>query len=430
MVTLDGIRAAQEALAPLVHRTPMLLSRTFGQMCGSQVYLKAENLQRTGSFKVRGAGHRISHMSRALLEKGVLAASAGNHAQGVALAARLFGAPCTVVLPRGASLAKVQATEGYGARVVLFGETYDDAARHALGLCREEGLTYIHSFDDEQVIEGQGTVGIEIAQQVPDADLVLVPTGGGGLLAGVALALRGLGHPARVIGVQASRAPGGRESFRAARRVQVAPGPTLAEALAVSALGELALPIILNYVDDLVTVDEEEIAQAMALLLERSKLLAEGAGAVPLAALLGGKVQARGQKVVLVISGGNADLNLMARILEHGLFHAGRYLVLRAVLADQPGQLAQLMERLAQAGANVLDIVHRRQGAHFPPGLAEVEISLEVRHAAHGAQVCLQLEEAGYSRRPLAQAPFDQVNAFASPQAREQLEPAHFTEKA
>lgn len=427
MVTLDGIRTAQEAMAPLVHRTPMLLSRTFSQMCGGQVYLKAENLQRTGSFKVRGASNKISRMPRALLKKGVIAASAGNHAQGVALAARHFGAPCTVVMPKGAALAKVQATQDYGARIVLSGDNYDQAVVHARRLSQEEGLTYIHGFDDEHVIEGQGTVGMEIAQEVPDADLVLVPAGGGGLLAGVALALRGLGLQTRVIGVQASRAPGGRESFLAQRQVHVAPGPTLAEALAVGSLGEKTLPLILKYVDDLVTVDEEAIAQAMALLLERSKLLAEGAGAVPLAALLSGKVEVWGKKLVLVISGGNADLNLMARILEHGLYHAGRYLVLRVVLADKPGQLAQLMALLAEADANVLEIVHRRQGAHFPPNLAEVEVSLEVKNTEHGARVCACLEEAGYLRRSL---PFDQANSFVSREAQAQLDPAAAAPKA
>ncbi|MBI2918935.1 MAG: threonine ammonia-lyase [Chloroflexi bacterium] len=420
MVTLDGIRAAQEAMTPLVHRTPMLLSRTFSQMCGGQVYLKAENLQRTGSFKVRGASNKISRMPRALLSKGVVAASAGNHAQGVALAARHFGALCTVVMPRRAALAKIQATQDYGALVVLSGDSYDEAVVHAQRLSQEEGLTYIHGFDDEHVIEGQGTVGLEIAQEVPDADLVVVPSGGGGLLAGVALALRGLGLQTRVIGVQASRAPGGRESFLARRQVQVPPGPTLAEALAVGGLGEKTLPLILKYVDDLVTVDEEAIAQAMALLLERSKLLVEGAGATPLAALLSGKVEARGKKLVLVVSGGNADLNLMARILEHGLYHAGRYLVLRVVLADKPGQLAQLMARLAEAEANVLEIVHRRQGAHFPPNLAEVEVSLEVRNAEHGGQVCVFLEEAGYLRRAM---PFDVAHSFVSREAQAQLEP-------
>ncbi len=407
-------------MAPLVHRTPMLLSRTFGQMCGGQVYLKAENLQRTGSFKVRGASNKISRLPQALLEKGVIAASAGNHAQGVALAARHFGAPCTIVMPKRAALAKVQATRDYGAHVLLQGENYDEAVVHAQELAQKGGLTYIHGYDDELVIEGQGTVGLEIAQEVPDADLILVPTGGGGLLVGIALAVRGLGLHASVIGVQASRAPGGRESFLAGRQVRVPPGPTLAEALAVGSLGERTLPLIQKYVDDLVTVDEEAIAQAMALLLERSKLLAEGAGATPLAALLSQKVQARGKKVVLVISGGNADLNLMARILEHGLYHAGRYLVLRVVLADKPGQLAQLMARLAEVEANVLEIVHRRQGAHFPPNLAEVEVSLEVRNSEHGAQVCAYLEQAGYLRRPM---PFDQPHAFASAEARAQLEP-------
>ncbi|MBI4328838.1 MAG: threonine ammonia-lyase [Chloroflexi bacterium] len=398
MIGLGQIEAARAIVAEVAHRTPCLPSRSLGEMVGCRLLLKAENLQRTGSFKVRGASVKIAHLTARQRERGVIAASAGNHAQGVALAARRAGVPCTVVMPQGASLAKVAATESYGARVLFHGATFDEAMAYAQEQAREGGLTLVHAFDDEEIIAGQGTIGLELAEEALEADLAIVPVGGGGLIAGISLALKERRPSVQVIGVQVQAAPATARSFAHGRRRVVTPGSTLADGIAIGHPGVLPFQLIKRYVDDIVTVPEEEVAKAMVLLLERAKLLVEGAGATPLAALLAGAVQAQGKTVVALLSGGNVDPLLLSRVFDHGLAHAGRFLLLEVVLLDRPGQLAALLARLAEAGVNVLDIVHHRRSIYLPVGQVEVEITVETRDARHVAEVARLLEEAGYRR--------------------------------
>jgi threonine dehydratase len=371
-------------------------SRLLSEQAGGEVFLKAENLQRTGSFKVRGAAAKLASLTPKQRARGVIAASAGNHAQGVALAAQRLGIPCTIVMPIGASIAKMQATRGYGATVLSQGDNLDGALEHAQALALERGLALVHPYDDPLVIAGQGTLGLELAEEMPDLDVVVVPVGGGGLIAGVAMALKETGRGAHVIGVQAAAASGGVRSFHAGRRVRMAPGPTLADGIAVSMPGSLAFPLIRRYVDQMVTVSEEAIAHAQVFLLERAKLLVEGAGAVGVAALLDGQVPASGRRLGVVLSGGNVDMPLLDRILAHGLAEAGRYRVVRMVVVDQPGQLARLLAVVARKGANILSIEHQRHALHLSLGQVEVELTLETRDRNHGDLVVRALAAAGY----------------------------------
>jgi threonine dehydratase len=395
-LTLQDIHQAWSTIGHLVHETPLLSTQTLSQMAGCQLLLKAENLQRAGSFKIRGAANKIAHLSPAQRAKGVVAASAGNHAQGVALAARNFGIPCTIVMPAAASIPKVEATRGYGATVVLQGKNYEQAQRHAQRIMREQDLTFVHGFDDPEVIAGQGTIGLELLRQMDDVDMVVVPVGGGGLIGGIALAIKETRPDVMVVGVQASAAAAFADSYRAHRRLAVSGGPTIADGIAIGRPGELTFPLVSRYVDDMVVVDEEEITQAMVLLLERCKLLVEGAGAVGLAAVLSGRVQVAGKKVAVILSGGNVDPNLVARVLEHGLAHTGRFLIVRLLLEDRPGQLSRLLGIVAGAQVNVLDIDHLRHGPTVPLGHVEVQLTLETRDWAHADEVRVHLLEAGY----------------------------------
>ncbi|MBM3947026.1 MAG: threonine ammonia-lyase, partial [SAR202 cluster bacterium] len=337
---------------------------------------------------------------------GVIAASAGNHAQGVALAARMLGSgmgfpegiPCTIVMPRGAPLAKLQATRGYRALVKLHGETFDEALAEAQRIGEADGKTFAHAFDDETVIAGHGTVGLEVAEDLPGAELVVVPVGGGGLIAGVATALAAHPPSARVVGVQIEAATGARDSLRQGRRVGVTPRPTIADGIAVGRPGALTLPIMQGLVHDIVTVSDEETSHAILVLLERAKLLVEGAGAVGVAALLSGRVEAAGKRVVVVLSGGNIDTNVIARTLQHGMAHAGRYLALRVVIPDRPGGLAALLRVVADAGANVLEVSHDRYRPDMMLDEVTVELTLEARDAAHEQVVSETLRERGYRR--------------------------------
>ena len=380
--TLEDVRAARAPVARVAHRTPVLTSRTLSELCGVRVLLKAENLQRTGAFKVRGAAARLAALSPEERARGVVAASAGNHAQGVALAGRLLGVPATVVMPREASLAKVQATRSYGARVLLEGDSFDAALERARALAREEGLTLVHAFDDPRVVAGQGTLGLELCEDAPDLDAVVVPVGGGGLIAGVALAVKGLCPRARVVGVQAEAAPAAARSFRAGRPLTVPAGPTLADGIAVGRPGDLV----------------------------------EGAGAVGLAALLRGGVAAPGQRVAVVLSGGNVDLNLLNHILDHGLAHAGRFQVFRVTLADRPGQLARVLAVLAAQDVNVLEVGHSRRAVDLPVGQVQVDIVAETRDPAHAEEVAVALEAAGYAREAQPPPPAGVLH-FAGPEA-------------
>ncbi len=397
-ITLDAIRAAAERVRGLARRTPLLRSTALSEVSGGDVWLKAENLQHTGSFKVRGAMNRLAALSPAQRARGVVAASAGNHAQGVAVAARAHGVPATVVMPRTTPLAKVEAARAYGAEVVLHGDTYDEAQQRADAIASERSLIVVPAFDDPLIVAGQGTVALEIIDVLSDVDVVIVPVGGGGLIGGIGVAIKSLRPDARVVGVQVEAAPGAVRSLAAGRRVIVPPGPTIAEGVAVGGPGDVTLPLLQRYVDDVVVVGEDDVAQAMVMLLERAKLAVEGAGSVAVAALMSRKVDVAGQSVAVVLSGGNVDINMIARVVEHGLMQAGRYFSLTIGVDDKPGQLAAIAALLAEAGANVLSVAHHRFGIALPVGRVQVVLLLEVRNRDHAAAVERALAEFGFVR--------------------------------
>lgn len=396
---LAEVREAGEFLRPYAARTPLLRAGALGRMAGVELWLKAENLQRTGSFKVRGAFNRIRLLSPEERRRGVVAASAGNHAQGVALAARELGVRATLVMPEGAPLVKVESTRGYGAEVVLWGHDFDEAYQHALRLQQQSGAVFVHAFDDPAVMAGQGTVGLEIVEDLPEVEVVVVPVGGGGLACGVAVAVKSLKPAVKVIGVQAAAAPAVWRAWHEGHPVEVPAGRTLADGLAVNAAREGVLRVLQRWLDDVVTVDEDELAAAMVLLLERAKLVAEGAGAAAVAALVYGKVAAKAARTVAVVSGGNVDLNTLARVVDRGLMKTGRLLRLRTRLVDRPGSLKAVLNVVAAQGANVVTVEHDRLAPEVPVGEAEVTLLVETRDASHGQALLADLQRAGFSVR-------------------------------
>jgi threonine dehydratase len=399
-VTLADVQAARERTTSLVRRTPLIHSAALSRSSACDVWLKAECLQRTGSFKVRGAANRIALLSDEERERGVVAASAGNHAQGVAVAATAAGVEASIVMPTLAPLAKVEATRGYGADVVLFGQDYGAAAEYAREVAaRPAGPVLIHAFNDPGVIAGQGTLGLELLKDMPQVANVVIPVGGGGLAGGTALALKEHRPSLKVFGVQAAAAPGVYDSYKAGQIVRTDPRATLADGVAVAAPGENTLPLLTRYLDDVVTVDEEAISQAIVFLLERSKLVVEGAGAIGVAALMREKVPLDGPTIV-VLTGGNLDINTLARIVEHGLTHVGRYFELKVGLEDRPGRLSQMLQLIADSGANVLTVEHQRAGIDLPVGRVEVKLLLEVRSPLHGSEVMEALCRSGFARTP------------------------------
>ncbi len=399
LFTRARFRAAARALAGVAHTTPVLPSQTFSRMAGCRVGLKCENLQRAGSFKVRGAAVRMGALAPRQRAKGVVAASAGNHAQGVALAAARAGIRATVVMPLHTPIAKAAATEGYGARVILHGETFDDALARARELEASTGATLIPAFDDPLVILGQGTLGLEILHQVPACDAIVAPVGGGGLIAGIALAARLLRPRVRIYGVQAVGAAAFARSLARGRILGLDAARTIADGIAVRRPGDVTFPIVQREVEDVVTVDDEEIAAALVLLLERAKLVAEGAGAAALAALLYGKLPLAGKTVVAVISGGNIDSNILSRLLDKGLAKAGRYLALEVPLADRPGALRDLLAVVAGEQANVISVNHDRLDPRVAVDRVEVALTVEVRDRAHGHRLLEALAARGYRAR-------------------------------
>ena len=396
MITLTEIGQAREQIAPHIIRTPLVYSPTLSSLCGYEVYLKLETMQKAGSFKVRGAMNRILSRRYEIGERGVAAASAGNHAQGVAVAAQVAGVPATVVMPVWASVSKQAAARSYGATVILSGEDLEESIRNAKDLAKG-GMTYIPAFDDPWVIAGQGTVGLEILEDLPETDLILVPVGGGGLIAGITVAAKGTNPRVRVWGVQAAACPSAVEAVKAGRPVLVEAGATIADGIRVRQVGDLAFPIIRDLVDEIVLVEEEEIARAMLLLLERKRVIAEGAGAAPLAALLSGKVKIReGSRVVLVVSGGNVDTPLLDRVIHQGLVRSGRVLQAEVVLEDMPGALARLLSVIAKTGGNILQIHHVRGGIDLPVQAVRVALEVETRDEEHWREVVSEVEKAGY----------------------------------
>jgi len=395
-VTIADIWEAYKLLKPRLHHTPLAPSRTLRDITGADIYLKAENMQRSGSFKVRGASYKISRLSKEEYSRGVIAASAGNHAQGVAIAAAQYNISCTIVMPETAPLAKVTATQGYGAEVVLHGFTYDDAYQYCLELQQETGATFIHAFDDPDVIAGQGTLGLEMLSDLPDADALIVPIGGGGLIAGITIAARALRPNIKIIGVQAEGAAGCRASLDAGELRTLPSIATIADGIAVKRPGTLTFPIIQNLVDDVVMVNDEEIIGAVLLLMERNKMLVEGAGAAGVAAMLSGVVKLDGKRVLVPLTGGNIDINLVSRFIEHGLAAAGRYFVIHTRLTDRPGELMRLLVIISEMRINVIDVRHQRISSRLPIMQREETLTLETRDRAQCEQLLQCLRAAGY----------------------------------
>jgi threonine dehydratase len=398
LVSLADVEAARERLQGVIVATPVLPGARLSEDVGGNVVVKAENTQRGGSFKLRGAYNKISGLSQEQRERGVIAASMGNHAQGVALAARMVGTPAIVVMPEEASLTKITATRRYGAEVILHGQSFDDATAHARSLSASEGYTLVHAFDDPAIVAGQGVVGLEILDALPDIGTVIVPIGGGGLIGGIATAIRARKPDARIVGVQAAGCASVQTSLAAGAPVMLAEARTIADGIAVKQPGDLTLPLIRDLVEEVVTVEEDEIADAIFYTLQHLRLLVEGAGAVGVAALLTGKVRPRGdEQVCVVLSGGNIDANLLARVIDQSLARSGRYVVLRTSVPDRPGNLAQLALIVAEAGANVVDIHHRRSLWGVPLADTGLELVLEVRDEQHAQDVVSTLTNAGYA---------------------------------
>ena len=396
-VTMKEIEAARERLKSVILPTPMIADGRLGREIGVKAHLKAESLQIGGSFKIRGAFNKISQLTDQEKKRGVVAASAGNHAQGVALAAKLNDIKATIVLPEFAPLTKINATRGFGAEVVLHGATFDEAIAHSRELQEKHGYTYVHAFDDEQVIAGQGTIGLEIVESLPEVTTVVVPIGGGGLISGIATAVKNLKPNTRVIGVQAENAAWARSSVKAGRVVDAEIKPTIADGIAVKHPSELTLSIIRETVDEIVEVSEEEIGRAIFFCVQNNRLVVEGAGAAGLAALLAKKVTFKSDDVVCaLLCGGNIDANLLARVLEQVLVRQGRYVMFRVLVLDRPGMLAGLLKSVAESGANVIEVFHRRAMWLAPLGYVGIEMLLEVRDETHGRDVLKHLEDAGY----------------------------------
>jgi len=393
-------RAARE-LEPFLRRTPTVYSYTFSEYAGCHVHLKLENLQRTGSFKLRGALWKILSLPVEVRARGLVAASAGNHAQGVALAARLLGAKASIVMPETTALNKIRRTEDYGAEVLLHGASWDESQARALELAGVLGATLIHPFDDPRVIEGQGTVGLELLEDFAEVDTVVVPIGGGGLAAGVALAVKATRPEVRVIGVQAAGARAMAESFHSGRRVVLADPRTMADGIRVGAPGEMTFAIVRALLDDVVTVSEDEINDAVVQTLEKSRVVAETAAVVGMAALAHRRFEVRPEeRVCTVVSGGNIDLNLLARLIESGLARSGATHVLAVRVPDLPGRLHELLGFLAETRCNILEVQHHRAGWRVPVGMVDVEVLLETRHPTQAAEIEALLGERGFDLRP------------------------------
>ena len=395
MLTLDMIQDAQRALSGVARRTPLDPAPKLGRgLC-----IKAENLQLTGSFKLRGAFNKIRSLTPEEAERGVIACSAGNHAQGVALSATRLGIKSTICMPAGAPISKVEATKGYGAQVVLVPGVYDDAAREARRLCQEKGYTFAHPFNDPLVIAGQGTIGLEILEQLPEVEQIVVPIGGGGLISGVAYAVKHLKPECRVVGVQAVGAPSMYLSLRAGEPSELKIVATIADGIAVKRPGDLTFALCREYVDEVVTVTEDEIASAILALMEEQKTVAEGAGAASVAACMFGKVELKGRKTVCLVSGGNVDVTTLSRIITKGLSKAGRLVELTTKVEDKPGSLLRMLQVVADSGANIISVSHSREDKESDVRACIVTMVLETRDSRHAEALQLELSSRGYLMR-------------------------------
>ena len=394
MLTLDKIYHASFVLKEVLRRTDLIAALQIAP--DSSIFLKPENLQLTGSFKVRGAYYKISQLSDEEKAKGVIACSAGNHAQGVALGATKNGIKSLICLPSGAPISKVEATKKYGAEVCLVDGVYDDAYQKALQLKEEKGYTFVHPFDDENVIAGQGTIGIELLDQLPDVDAVIVPVGGGGLISGVAFAIKSLRPNVKVYGVQASGAPSMVQSLSHKRIERLPSVKTIADGIAVKEPGTHTFDICSKYVDDVVTVTDDEISTAILSLIEQQKLVAEGAGAVSVAAAMFGKLPIKGKKTICLVSGGNIDVTILSRVINRGLQKSGRSYVLTVELMDRPGQLVGVTSIIARMGANVISVHHERAGKTTDINACYLQVVLETRNQEHIDKIRQELGRSGY----------------------------------
>jgi len=402
MITVADIERARTLIKDSIYVSPCAYSETFSNLLGNKVYFKLENLQMTGSFKERGALNKILALTDEEKRRGVIAASAGNHAQGVAYHATRRGVRAVIVMPVATPLVKISRTREYGAEVVLHGASYDEAFEEAWRRREAEGLTLIHAFDDDLVMAGQGTIGLELIEQNPYLDAVVVPIGGGGLISGIAVALKETNPRIRVIGVQSARLPSMKRALENQAPIVLPAAGTIADGIAVRKAGARTLPVVARYVDDIVTVEEEEIAAAILALLEREKTVAEGAGAAALAALVSGRTGLVGKKVAVLVCGGNIDVNLLARIIERGLVKGGRLVRFRVRIADHPGALHRLTGLFGAARANILEVNHNRAFSRVDLGETAVDITIETRGPDHIEELVTLLSDAGYEQERLS----------------------------
>jgi threonine dehydratase len=402
MITIGDIERARARIKDSIYVSPCAHSETFSRLTGNKVFFKLENLQMTGSFKERGALNKILTLTDEEKRRGVIAASAGNHAQGVSYHATRNGIRATIVMPVATPLVKVTRTREYGAEVVLHGASYDEAFEEAWRRREAEGLTLIHAFDDDAVMAGQGTIGLEMIEQNPYLDAVVVPVGGGGLISGIAVAMKETNPRIQILGVQTARLPSMKRAMAERAPCVLPPAGTIADGIAVRKAGARTLPVVEKYVDDIVTVDEEEIANAILQLVEREKTVAEGAGAAALAALVQGKLSLKGKKVALLVGGGNIDVNLLSRIIERGLVKDGRLVRFRVRIPDHPGALHRLTGRIAGVRANILEVFHNRAFSRVDLGETAVDVTLETRGAEHIAELVRVMDEDHYEHERLS----------------------------
>lgn len=395
-ITIERVKLARKLMADIIHQTPLEYSCVFSCHTGSNLHLKLENLQKTGSFKIRGAYNKIIGLSIEEKSLGVIAASAGNHAQGVACAASRIGIKSTIVMPEGSPISKVMATRGYGAEVILSGKNYDESYEEACQIQKKTGYTYIHGFDDPEVIVGQGTLGLEILEQLPKVDVVVVPLGGGGLLAGISYTIKSINPKVKVYGVQSAAAPAVYLWLKSGKFEELLPSSTIAEGINVRHPGGITTELIGKYVDGIVLVDDEEISQTILMLLERNKVVSEGAGAAGLAAMLHGKLELGGLNVAVIISGGNIDMDVLSLIIERGLVKSGRRLRIKTTIADIPGSLNKIVALVASQQVNIISIIHDRTRLKVPIRDAEIEFVLETINWEHVENVIMAIKTAGY----------------------------------
>lgn len=397
MLTLDKVYHAQYVLKDVLRDTEILRSHVLSSIMDCELYLKPENLQRTGSFKVRGAYYKISQLSEEEKKKGVIACSAGNHAQGVAIASKKFGINAKICMPGGAPISKVEATKGYGAEVILVPGVYDDAHNEAERLKEKYGYTFIHPFDDENVIAGQGTIGLEILNQLSDVDIIVVPVGGGGLVSGVAYAVKSLNPKIKVYGVQAAGAPSMVNSIHDGKIETLPSVSTIADGIAVKCPGNLTYDLCSKYVDDVVSVTDDQVATAILTLIEKQKMIAEGAGAVSLAALMFNKIpDYKGKKVCCIISGGNIDVTILSRVIDRGLLTSGRCCNITVELMNRPGQLVEILSIVSKCGANITGVVHERASEGTDINECYVKLDIETRNFEHIKEIKNQLKANGF----------------------------------